>query len=185
MRLVNREWSSISEAQGLPSHSISSMLDDGLGYWWLASNRGIIRASRKELGLVADGVLAILPCQVFNQSDGLASGECPVEGYQTTGLKDAQGRLWFATLKGVAMVDPARVRINTNPPPVIIEGFGFMDASGVGQQLSLAGTQPVLVPPGSREVNVHFAGLSLSAPVDPWNAASPKLKMPPSLATSQ
>ena len=163
MRLRADKWSSVGEAQGLPSSGISCLLDDGLGYFWMPSNRGIIRAARRDLESVADGRLARLPCQLFNESDGLPGADSP-RGYQTIGLKDTQGRLWFATLRGVAMVDPRSILINTNPPPVFIEALRLDDFSNKQRTVSTFDIQPVVVPPNTREITVHFSALSYSAP---------------------
>jgi signal transduction histidine kinase/ligand-binding sensor domain-containing protein len=156
-------WSSIREAQGLPSRSISCLLDDGLGFWWMASNRGVIRASRLEFEAVADGHLNRLACQVFSESDGLPGSVSP-RGYQTIGLKDTQGRLWFATLRGVAMVDPRTVLINTNPPPVVIEALRLDDFSNKQKTITRFDNHPVMVAPNTREITLRFSAPCLSAP---------------------
>jgi signal transduction histidine kinase len=129
----------------------------------MASNRGIIRAAKKDVEAVADGTQARLPCQVFNESDGLPGAESP-RGYQTIGAKDSQGRLWFATLRGVAMVDPRTILINTNPPPVFIEALRLEDFSNKQRTITRFDTQPVVVPSNTREITVHFGALGLTAP---------------------
>jgi len=163
-RLRSGRWSMVSEAQGLPARGISCLLDDGLGYWWMGSRRGVIRTSRRELERVADRTQAKLTCQVFDESDGLPGAESP-QGFQTTGLKDSQGRLWFATLRGVAMVDPAAILINTNPPPVYVEALRLEDFSNGQQTISwFDGAFPVIVPPNTREITVRFSSPSFAAP---------------------
>jgi PAS domain S-box-containing protein len=79
-------------------------------------------------------------------------------------MKDSEGRLWFATLKGVAQIDPRTLHLNTNAPPVIIERVAFTDRSGTHREIlpPFAGT--VTVPAGSRELEVHYAGLSYTSP---------------------
>ena len=67
--------------------------------------------------------------KVFDLNDGLLSLECAAS-FQNTVLRDHAGRLWFATQKGVATVNPASVRLNTNPPPVVIESAAYTDQTG-------------------------------------------------------
>jgi signal transduction histidine kinase/ligand-binding sensor domain-containing protein/ActR/RegA family two-component response regulator len=162
-RMRSGRWSSVGESNGLPSRAIGCLLDDGLGYWWMASNRGIIRVARHDLERVMNGTLGRLPCQVFNESDGMPCAECP-KGYQTTGLKDSQGRLWFATLRGVATVDPRAILINTNPPPVFIEALRLEDFSNRQKEITQFDAQSVIVPASTRELTVRFSALSYTAP---------------------
>jgi len=112
---------------------------------------------------VADGVSAKLQPQVFNLSDGLQSVECP-SGFQSTAMKDRQGRLWFCTLRGVAMVDPRQLRLNTHPPPVLIERVVYTDRFGETQEAQFRGDHSVTLPAGSRELGIHFVALSYTAP---------------------
>ena len=164
LRMKQDQWSApITEQHDLPTRNISSLLDDGMGYWWLGSNVGIIRVAKKDLDGVADGALARLQRQVFNLSDGLQSVECP-SGFQSTAMKDSDGRLWFATLKGVAMVDPQRLRLNTRPPPVLIERVVYTDRFGQTQDAQFGGDFSVTLPAGSRELGIHFVALSFTAP---------------------
>jgi PAS domain S-box-containing protein len=164
LRLKQGQWSlPISEQHDLPTRNISSLLDDGLGFWWLGSNLGVIRVAKKDLDGVAGGVLAKLQRQVFNLSDGLQSVECP-SGFQSTAMKDSQGRLWFCTLRGVAMVDPQRLRLNARPPPVLIERVVYTDRLGQTQEAQFGGDHSVTLPAGSRELGISFAALSYTAP---------------------
>ncbi len=157
----------ISEAQGLPARSIGSILDDGVGNLWLGSNRGILRIPRQELEAVIGGRKAQLAGQVFNLSDGLASIECQTQGYQPTAVKDRDGRLWFATFKGVVSVDPKALLLNGQPPPVVIEEL-LIDGRPVGlrERFVTSGSHPlsVTVPKGAKRLEIHYTGLSFTAP---------------------
>ena len=175
LRLKDGRWSSVEERHGFPGNRVSSILEDDLGHWWLGSNRGIIRAARRDLTQVADGALSRLACQVFNLSDGLASVECAM-GMQSNAAKDSAGGLWFATLKGVTMVDPNQLRLNTNPPPVRLETLSYLDRQGrrvsvaadrtfVSQVPATSGAQsPLKISPGSSQLEVRLATLSFTAP---------------------
>lgn len=176
LQQLNRgRWSSITPRHGLPTPNITCILEDDSGHWWLGSNRGVVRAAREDVLRVADGTMARLPCQVFNLSDGMASIECTM-GMQPSSLKDRQGRLWFATLKGVAMVDPHRLQLNTNPPPVRLRDVSYVNRRGntvtihadelPDPRLSAsAGSLPQLTfPPGSSQLRARFAVPSFVAP---------------------
>ena len=146
-----------------PVRSLHSILDDGQGFFWIASNRGVLRAKRADLEAAAAGAAARAPAQLLDLADGLPSVECP-SGQQPTCARDATGRLWFATLKGVAMMDPARFRLNTNAPRVVIERIAFTDRSGARQEPAFEPGRTAVLPAGSRELGVYFAVLSYTAP---------------------
>ena len=157
----------ISEQQGLPAHSIASILDDEVGNLWVGSNRGILRAGRKELEELISGHKNRIEFQVFNQSDGMAMTECSL-GTQPTAVKDPRGRLWFATFKGAVMVDPKRLRLNTQPPPLVIDQV-FVDDQPVTGRPAFATSAAefplqVTVPPGDHRLEIHYAALSFTAP---------------------
>ena len=50
-------------------------------------------------------------------------------GAQAAAWKTPDGKLWFATVKGLASVDPGKLRLNRLPPPVAIEEV-LIDAQG-------------------------------------------------------
>lgn len=163
LRMKGGKWARISETNSFPARMVTGMVDDNFGFRWFGSNRGIIRVAREALEAMADGKLAVLPHQVFNLGDGLGSVDC-AGGYQSTVLKDRDGRLWFGTLKGVAMVDPSQLRLNTNVPPVLIERITCRDREGIFHDLPWSGQDSVVAPPGSRELGVYYTALSFSVP---------------------
>ena len=67
--------------------------------------------------------------------------------------RDATGRLCFATIKGVAIVNPADIRINDIPPPVVVDRFLV---EGEPQDV----TTKVSIPAGSARFELHYAGIS-------------------------
>lgn len=162
-RFKNGRVSAIGAANGLPVAKVGALIDDLAGHWWLTSNRGVVKVTKADLDAVADGVLPRLAAQVFTESDGLPSLEC-VSGFQSPALRDQAGRLWFATLKGVAMVDPRNLRLNTNPPPIHFTQFRIEDHAGRQTNLPVDFVQTVVVPPGQKEVSVGFGAVCFTAP---------------------
>ncbi|HYE30039.1 MAG TPA: two-component regulator propeller domain-containing protein [Methylomirabilota bacterium] len=157
-RLKDGKLARLSLAEGLPSKSISSILDDELGYFWLGSNKGIIRVSRGDLNAVAGGGAERVQAQLFTISDGLPSIEC-AGGHQPSACRDAGGRLWFATLKGIVWVDPGKLQLNKAEPHVLIE-----DVAVEGQTVETGGLGRLEIPAGTRRLNIRYSALSLTAP---------------------
>ncbi len=167
----------VGAEHGLPDHEVRGILEDEEGYFWMPSNHGIIRAGREQLHAVADGTVARLDCQVLDQHDGLPSAECPPG--QPTCARDAGGRMWFATQKGAAVIDPARFHRNSHPPPVHVEQLTYRvprtraeqrdrKVSGVlghdEVRLTAPFPLPLRLPPGSYGLEIEYAALSYSAP---------------------
>ncbi len=108
---------------GMFNNGVFAILDDDRGNFWMSSNRGIHRVSKQELNDYADGSIPKLNSVSYNQSDGMLNAECN-GGRLPAAIKTQDGKLWFATMGGVAIVDPAAEQVNPNPPPVVIEKVG-------------------------------------------------------------
>jgi signal transduction histidine kinase/ligand-binding sensor domain-containing protein len=119
-RLANEQLTRYTRNDGLHDNGVFQILEDDAGYLWTGSNRGISRVSRHELNEFAEGRRRKITPVVLGTKDGLASVEIN-GGRQPSGAKTADGKLWFPTMAGVAVVDPAVFRRDTRPPRAIIE----------------------------------------------------------------
>src|SRR4029077_11550828 len=126
-----------------------------LGYFWMSSNRGISRVKKSELISFAEGRLASVTSQSYGVADGMESTECN-GGTQYSGWKTREGKLLFACLKSVVVVDPNNLPRNPLAPRVVVE------AVKINQQKNVA--PGASVPAGIGEVEFQYAGLSYSAP---------------------
>ena len=141
--------------QGLPENHLRLVLDDGLGFLWIASAGQIFRIERKELHDVFAGRRARVTPRVFDTSDGLRTTEILLSN--NPGFRAPDGRLWFATAKGMAVVDPRRLSADVPPPPVHIEEVRIDDVP--------VDPQPaVSVKPGRGDIVIRYAGLSYVTP---------------------
>ncbi len=105
---------------GLFNNGVFQILDDARGYFWMSCNQGIYRVRRQELNDFADGKIRTIHSIAYGKEDGLLNVECN-GGRQPAGWKTRDGKLWFPTAQGAAVVDPARMEINAQAPPVVIE----------------------------------------------------------------
>jgi signal transduction histidine kinase len=140
---------------------ICHIADDGQGNFWMSSYGGIFRVSKDELNRCADGRLETVNCVVYGKADGLSTLECS-GGFQPAGCRTPDGRLWFPTIKGLAVVDPASVKINPFPPPVLIQEVTVDD-----QPVSMPGpgaAAKLRIQPGKHRFEFRYTGLSLVAP---------------------
>ena len=146
--------------QGLPSDCICNIQADRLDHLWIGSYAGVFRVAKSDLDLCARHQRAFVNCFVLDTSDGLASLEL-ASGNQPSACTTEDGRLWFATSRGLAMVDPARTRTNTLPPPVRVEEV-LVD--GKPLDLPASAGAALKIAPGGGQIELRYTALSFCAP---------------------
>ncbi|HWC99345.1 MAG TPA: two-component regulator propeller domain-containing protein [Candidatus Sulfopaludibacter sp.] len=157
-RLRDGVFTGYGAAQGLVAMRVGSILEDNLGRLWLATARqGLVCVTRGSLDTVAAGGRAQLELVWLTRGEGLATNQLR-GGYQPAAWKAGSGKLWFATLKGLAMVDPAAVKAQPWFAPIRVEGVTMAGRRISGEALD--GT--LIVPPGSRRLQFFFTAPSLS-----------------------
>jgi ligand-binding sensor domain-containing protein/signal transduction histidine kinase len=158
-RFKDGKFSIINHEQGLPNGVIGHIESDGRGFLWMSSYAGILRASENDLNRCAEGIINELPFLTCGINDGLPTLECS-EGLQSAGGKTADGRLWFPTAKGLVVLDPAGVKINSRPPPVRIEAMRVDDKKLADGN----NAEPLKFAPGRHRIEFEYTGLSFVAP---------------------
>ena len=106
--------------EGLFTNEVKQILEDEQGFFWIGSSRGIYRLRKQELNDFANGRVAAVSSTHFGSADGLENSDI-IGGFQPAGFKARDGRLWFPTQVGIAVLDPRRIPFNPKPPPVVIE----------------------------------------------------------------
>jgi len=106
------------------------------------------RVSRAALEAVAAGTAADVHLRLFGVSDGLKTRECN-GGAQPAGWKARDGRLWFATMQGAVVVDPARLRALGAPVHPIIE-------EGAANGRPLDPRRPARIAPGEGRLELGY-----------------------------
>lgn len=152
-------------AAGLRTNVVDGMIEDDQGYWWLTTRRGVIRVERRALLSLGAGSA---PYQLLDKHDGLTTTNM-TDGRHPALWRDTQGRLWFATQRGPAMIDPKQFRRNDQAPPVCVTSVryhvrGREGKADVQERLEPPPTGAVRLPPGSQRVEIHYAALSFVAP---------------------
>ncbi|MEK7674554.1 MAG: triple tyrosine motif-containing protein, partial [Verrucomicrobiota bacterium] len=118
---------SFTTAHGLPDKQVNQILEDDAGHLWIGCDEGIYRVAKRELAEVATGRAARVECLLLDEQDGLLGGET-YSGSQPSACKTPDGRLWFATPHGLAMLDPAHISRRDSQPKVFIERLRVGDA---------------------------------------------------------
>ncbi|MCP4154704.1 MAG: hypothetical protein GY757_43690, partial [bacterium] len=115
IRGLGKKSTSYTLQNGLIENYVYSILEDRKGYLWLGGRNGISRVLKKELEDFAAGKINRLQPDWFNEKDGMKSRWCTGAGCET---KD--GRFWFPTGMGAAMIAPNHIEINNHRPYPII-----------------------------------------------------------------
>jgi diguanylate cyclase (GGDEF)-like protein len=152
-RIREGKVSSWTPEQGLPEATVGSIIEDNHQHLWLGGNAGIYSLSKKTLN--SSGKAGIGTYRVYDSADGLRSRET-VYGKMPSTWKDRNGRLWFATISGAAVIDPEDLKFTTIAP-VWIESVTFD-----GRFVPLR--QGVKLGPGTNNLEIGFTSPSFSAP---------------------
>lgn len=156
--LAVREGQRFVSFSGVPvlPKTVFAILEDRLGFLWLSSDHGLDRISVSELAARRADPGHEVAVTHFGTADGLGSSEGSDAGHPSAErLRD--GRLCFATRRGIVVVDPERLPSASLLPPVVIEQMTVDDREVNREELaSLA--------PGSSHLSFSFAGINLASP---------------------
>jgi ligand-binding sensor domain-containing protein/signal transduction histidine kinase len=154
-RFSNRDFTTCSMKTGLFDNCVFQIIGDDRQNLWMSSPRGVFRVSKGEFADFAGGRVTQIASVSYGTADGMLSREC--NGGQPGAVKSADGKLWFATIRGIAMIDARITQINEVPPPVAIERV-VVD----GEPIAL--NARVDLPPGKERYEFYYTALSLAAP---------------------
>ncbi len=183
-KFADDEFTNFTVADGLVSNEIRCLLEDDDGILWVATTTGMSRfdgirftnvvpkggfSNNVCRALVRDGPylyigtlnglnrlnVETMKVKVYTVRDGLASSDINPRAM----TKDAQGRLWIGTNKGLTCLRPWMDLPNETPPPIHIARItmrsGDINPSG---EIELSHDE--------NTVRFEFAGLSFTSPED-------------------
>jgi len=155
-RLKDEKVTRFTTKDGLFDDVVYQILEDDHQNFWMSSNRGIFRVARNELNDVADKKIAGVVSISYGTADGMKSSECNGNS-QPAGIRTKDGRMWFPTTNGVAIINPSDIPLNSIPPEVSIEALKV-------DNISIDLEQPASIGPGYSYLEIHYAGLSFVVP---------------------
>ena len=150
----------LTTREGIPDDSVQQLLEDDHGQLWIGTRAGLMRAPLEQLHELLEGRRRVITGALVGRNEGLPRPDCWTE-YQPAGLKARDGRLWFCTSSGVVLIDPQRFSTAAPAPIVHIEELRVDDQPS---QPVPKDAPPIVVPPRSQRVEIHYTGLSPSGP---------------------
>ena len=156
--LRNGQFFHVTARDGLLSDNVSHIEDDGHGFLWLSTTRGICRVRKQDIWDLIAGKIHTLEPVNYGVADGLRSAQCS-PGYPTSsgGARSSDGRLWFPTSRGLAVLDP-----RDRPPAVDAPKVHLLEVAVDGTPIPM--TPGVKLAPGNGRVQFRYTGIYLSAP---------------------
>lgn len=143
----------VTPADGSAFGNVSGIVIDPEQGLWFSDNRGIMHIPEAQLRQLGPGKVKF---ERFGLLDGLTA-ELRGSLASPSAVQTTDGRIWFATTKGLAWINPKRIIRNAVPPPVSI-----VSISNESHSPPVSGA--VKFAAGTHTVEIGYTGLSFSVP---------------------
>ncbi len=159
-RIKDGRVATLTSKNGLPCDTAHGVIQDNEHSLWVYMACGLVRIQEPEVrAWIADAKRQIR-VTAFDASDGVKS-HSGVYNFAPRMAKDGDGRIWFAPVNGVSVVDPHYLSHNSLPPPVHVER---VTANRKSYDLATAHGQQLNLPPRIRDLSIEYTALSFVAP---------------------
>ena len=155
LRLKGDKLTVYTNKDGLFDDVQWAVLDDGADNLWMSSNRGIFRVSKPELNDFAEGRSTVINSVVYGIADGMRKSENNFGG--PSAIRSRDGKLWFSTTDGAAVIDPKNIKTNRLPPPVVLEQVLVDEKIATPKD-------DLVIAPGAKNIEFRYVGLSFIQP---------------------
>jgi len=146
-------WQASDDLSAPFNDIVSAIAEDAHGRMWLGTPRGIVWAPKTELLAIARGERRSNTFSVASETDGIIASTVGF-GSQPALASTPDGRLWFATYRGLVAVDPTKVPVNRVPPPVLIENV-LVNGESVGN-----GHDEIVIAADARDLTIEYTAPS-------------------------
>jgi signal transduction histidine kinase/ligand-binding sensor domain-containing protein len=140
---AGKKFTKYTKDDGLPDNCIYRIIPDQEGWLWLATNHGVCRWDKKK------------DFSYYTVDNGFPSNENNTHG----GYVDSQGRIWFSTHRGLALIDPReKTLLNSVVPPVLIQQLK------IDNKEAALWERPLIFKHDQNNIYIKFTGLSYRFP---------------------
>jgi signal transduction histidine kinase/ligand-binding sensor domain-containing protein len=154
----------LTQNQGLPGNMVLDILSDDQDNLWIVTASAIARITRELWMAYADGRISRMNPEIFTEADGLRSRYIlPLN--EITAIRAHDGRLWFATIKGPAVIDPHLP--GAQPAQAVMDSIvvddhhhlpGDLTVSPGRHRITFAYTSPATVAPEQTRFRYRLSG---------------------------
>ena len=150
-----KTFSAFTTKHGLPSNFIFKVLEDDHQHLWVTTSRGLVNFNPQTLAIT-----------VYTKDNGLLNDQFNYN----SGYKDAAGKMYFGSVKGMIAFSPDDLLKTASEPPVYITGFQVQnkeleinkDSSYLKE--SIIYTNQITLPHDRSSFSIDFAALSYISP---------------------
>ncbi len=165
------KFTTFTVAAGIPDDYGFIILEDGSRNLWISCNKGVFRVHKDDLLAMAAGKNVKIRGHLFDASDGMRNSECN-GGRMPAGARGRDGKFYFATMDGVAIIDPEKMGSLPAPSSVVVERAVVNGVSCLPQQGEMN------FPAGNGDLEFHFTAptfvnsskISFQYRLSPWNS---------------
>jgi ligand-binding sensor domain-containing protein/class 3 adenylate cyclase len=140
--------------EGMPSDVIFQILESSDSTLWFTSSVGVFSIKTQSFNQHLENPQISLSSTLYGTADGMCGPECTGV---SAAMKDSRGRLWFPTLKGISVLDPSRITLNSTPPKVEIEEIRT-------EEKLFNAHEPIVLEPGMKDMEIQYTALSFAVP---------------------
>jgi len=143
--------------QDLPGR-VSGVVETKTGELWANGSSGITHVSAAEVARWLRDPTSAISGEHLAALDGLP-GYSAERIPEPSVAESREGRLWFATIEGIAWLDPAKLQENRNriPPPVMISAI-------VANGKTYPASNNLTLPAHTEKLEIDYTALSLAIP---------------------
>jgi signal transduction histidine kinase/ligand-binding sensor domain-containing protein len=140
---------------GLPSNFVFKVVEDNSQLLWITTSKGLVKLNPTTRDMT-----------IYTKANGLLYDQFNYN----SGYKDASGKLYFGSIKGMISFRPDSFVVNNFIPPVYITGFQVHNKELLIQkdhsplQQSIVYTQAITLPYDESSFSIDFAALSYTSP---------------------
>jgi signal transduction histidine kinase/ligand-binding sensor domain-containing protein len=137
---------------------VSGLLETAGGDLWLNGSSGVTHLPASELKRWLGDPSYAVAGERFDALDGLPG--LSAERIPEPSLAESRsGRMWFATTRGIAWLDPTTLHQNRNriPPPVMITSI-------LSNGKTYVGSSDITLPAHTEQLEINYTALSLAIP---------------------
>ena len=135
-----------TEKQGMPNNVVLGILEDDQRNLWLTTNNGLAKFDPQVETFIT-----------YNSYDGLQSNEFNSNAF----YRSREGIMYIGGVNGFNLFNPANIRPNAVPPPVVITGF---DVFNEPLKADLSGHQPIQLSYQQDFISFEFTAFDFHAP---------------------
>lgn len=150
-----KKFTRYTTKNGLPSNFVFKVLEDNKNSLWVSTSKGLVHFDPDKETTT-----------VYTKENGLLNDQFNYN----SGYKDAAGKLYFGSVRGMVTFKPDDFLPNTFVPPVYITGFQIhnqellIDDTPSFLKKSIIYTDKITLPYNQSSFSIDFAALSYTAP---------------------